>query len=201
MPAVPACGYLPIGDFKRAFEELYRDQITDVPNARVMETDPFNQRLRTSAGEFKFDDAILVAPQPAGHLRRSAGLVKSTPEGKPVNGWADVGEVFLRARGDTSVFVIGDAVGPASPLLGHYPTAGHVAIRHGRMAALHISALAKGKKMQPTLPDNLCFVLVKREPREAIKVDFKYRFSQDLIEETQVEVNERMREHFARGLA
>jgi NADPH-dependent 2,4-dienoyl-CoA reductase/sulfur reductase-like enzyme len=197
----PKDGIRPIGEgFKRAFEELYRDQITYVPNARISEMDPFKQRVRTSAGEFKFDDAILMAPHQAGHLCRSAGLVKMTAEGKPVNGWADVDEVFLHARGDTSVFVIGDAVGPVSLLFGHYPKAGHVAIWHGRMAAHHISALAQGKEMQPMLPDNLCFMLVNGDPLEAIMVDFKYKFTQDLIEQKQIDVNERNPELFVRDM-
>lgn len=198
----PKDGIRPIGGgFKRAFEELYKDQITYVPNARITEVDPFRQRVSTSAGEFNFDDAILMAPHQAGHLCRSAGLVKMTPEGKPVNGWADVDEVFLHARGDTSVFVIGDAVGPVSLLFGHYPKAGHVAIWHGRMAANHISALAKGKEMTPMLPDNLCFMLVNGDPLEAIMVDFKYKFTQDLIEQTQIDVNERTPDLFARDMA
>lgn len=50
----PKDGIRPIGGgFKRAFEALYRDQITYVPNARISEMDPFNQKVRTSAGEFK----------------------------------------------------------------------------------------------------------------------------------------------------
>ena len=48
----------PIGaGYKQAFEELYPDIITHVPNARVQEVDPFNKRIKTAAGEFKFDDA------------------------------------------------------------------------------------------------------------------------------------------------
>lgn len=97
--------------------------------------------------------------------------------------------------------MIGDVVGPVSPPFGPYPKAGHVAIWHGRMAANHISALAKGKAMQPMLPDNLCFMLVNGDPREAIMVDFKYQFTQDMISQTQIDVNERMPELFVRDMA
>ena len=55
--------------------------------------------------------------------------------------------------------------------------------------------------MQPILPDNLCFMLVNGDPREAIMVDFKYKFTQDLIEQTQVDVNDRSTDLFVRDLA
>ena len=197
----PKADIRPIGaGFKRAFEELYKDQITYVPNARIKEVDPFNKRVVTAVGEFKFDDAILMAPHQAGMLCRMADLVKMDPGGKPVNGFADVDEVFLHARDDTSVFVIGDAVGPVSPLFGHYPKAGHVAIWHGRMAAQHITSLSKNQEMTPVLPDNLCFMLVNGDPREAIMVDFKYRFNQDLIEQVQIDYNDRNPDLFARDI-
>ncbi|HQN12495.1 MAG TPA: FAD/NAD(P)-binding oxidoreductase [Quisquiliibacterium sp.] len=197
----PKDGIRPIGGgFKRAFEELYKDQITYVPNAKVSEVDPFNRKIRTSAGEFRFADAILMAPHQAGELCWDAGLVRKNADGKPVNGWSDVDEFLLHARDDRSVFVIGDAVGPVSPLFGHYPKAGHVANWHGRMVANYIAAFSKGREPEPMLPDNLCYMLVNGDPREAIMVDFKYKFTQDLIEQTQVDVNERSTKLFAEDI-
>jgi hypothetical protein len=43
-------------------------------------------------------------------------------------------------------------------------------------------------------------VLVNGDPLEAIMVDFKYKFTQDLIEQTQIDVNERNPELFARDM-
>ena len=69
-------GITPIGPgYKAAFEQLYKDYITYVPNAHVQEVDPFNKRIRTAAGDQKFDHAILMAPHQAGDLAWLAGTV------------------------------------------------------------------------------------------------------------------------------
>ena len=68
------------------------------------------------------------------------------------------------------------------------------------MAAQHITSLSKNQEMTPVLPDNLCFMLVNGDPREAIMVDFKYRFNQDLIEQVQIDYNDRNPDLFARDI-
>lgn len=118
-------GIRPIGlGFRQAFEELYKDVITYVPNARISEVDPFNQRIKTSAGDFKFDHAVLMAPHQAGDLAWRAGTVGAPVQGRP-GGWADVDPLFLNTKDDPRVFVIGDAVGFVSPQFAFYPKAGH----------------------------------------------------------------------------
>ena len=53
-------GARPIGPgFRSTFEELYKDIITYVPDARVEEIDPFKRRIRTEAGDFDFQHATL----------------------------------------------------------------------------------------------------------------------------------------------
>jgi NADPH-dependent 2,4-dienoyl-CoA reductase/sulfur reductase-like enzyme len=190
---------MPIGlGFKTAFEELYKDQITYVPNAHIKEVDPFNQRIKTAAGDFKFDHAILMAPHQAGDLAWKAGTIGKTAEGK-FSGWSNVDPLFLNLKDDPNVYVIGDAVGVVSPQFLFYPKAGHVANRHAKIVAYYISERAAGREPSYRLPDNLCYMWVSADPQEAINVQFDYKVGdfQDkgkVILQTQIDDNERRAE-------
>jgi NADPH-dependent 2,4-dienoyl-CoA reductase/sulfur reductase-like enzyme len=59
--------------FRQAFEELYHDIVTHVPNAAITEVDPFGRVVKTAAGDFKFDDALLMTRHQAGDLAWKAG--------------------------------------------------------------------------------------------------------------------------------
>ena len=185
-------GVRPIGPgFKAAFDELYKDIITYVPNARVEEIDPFKKHIRTEAGDFDFDHAILMAPHQAGDLAWKAGLVPPVG-GKPGGGWADVDPFFLHDRKDKDVYVIGDAVGFVSDHFAYYPKAGHVANRHARIVAYYIAEREAGRDPAYRLPDNLCFMMVDSNPQVGISVKFDYKVNdKGVIEQTQIDFNER----------
>ena len=181
---------MPIGEgFRDAFRELYPDIITHVPNAKIKQVDPFKKFIDTEAGRFDFDDAILMAPHQASELVWQADLIGKTPEGKPT-GWADIHPTLLHAKTDENVYIIGDAMGAVSPLFGHYPKSGHVANAMGRITAGYIAQRVAGKEVASALPDNLCYMLVNGEPREAISVEFDYALRPDgLIEQTQRDID------------
>ncbi len=170
----PKPSIMPIGGgYKDAFEELYKDQIVYVPKAQIQEVDPFNKRIKTTAGDFKFDHSILMAPHQAGDMAWKAGVIGRDAEGK-LTGWAGVDPFFLNLKDDPDTYVIGDAVGVVSPLFKYYPKAGHVANAHAKIVAKYITDRIKGRELKPALPDNLCFMMVKTQPQEAIAVRFKY---------------------------
>ncbi|WP_288254517.1 FAD/NAD(P)-binding oxidoreductase [uncultured Hydrogenophaga sp.] len=185
-------GVRPIGPgFRAAFNELYKDYITYVPNAHVQSIDPFKKEIKTDAGDMKFDHAVLMAPHQAGDLAWKADTIGRTSEGKP-NGWADVDPLMLHLKGDPSVYVIGDAVGVVSPQFAFYPKSAHVANKHGHIVAGYIAERVAGRDPKLTLPDNLCYMMVNGEPREAISVQFDYKVNdKGVIEQTQIDVNQR----------
>ena len=170
----PKPGINPInGGFTEAFETLYKDQITYVPNAVIKEVDPFNKRIKTAVGDFRFDHSVLMAPHQAGDMAWKAGAVGRTADGK-ATGWADVDPIFLTLRDDKDVYVIGDAVGFVSPQFKFYPKAGHVANYQGRIVARYIADRVAGREPKAQLPDNLCFMMVNASPREDVAVRFRY---------------------------
>src|SRR5690606_4913803 len=153
----------PIGmGFRQAFEELYPDVITHVPNAKVHEVDPFNKKIKTEAGDFKFDDAVLMPPHQASDLVWMADLVGKSPEGRPT-GWADIHPTMLHAKADPDIYIIGDSMGVISPLFGHYPKSGHVANAMGRIVAHYIVLRLADKEVKQCLQYYMCSMLVNWE--------------------------------------
>lgn len=185
----------PIGaGYRMAFEELYADTIVHVPNAGVRELDPFNKVIKTAAGDFKFDDAILMGHHRAADPVWKMGAIGKNAEGKPSN-WAAVHPEFYNLRDDTQVYVIGDSVGAVSSQFGHYPKSGHVAQRMGRSVARYISQQARGQALEPVMIDNLCYMLVDPERLEAISVQFDYKKAPDgTLIQTQLDDHDRRRE-------
>jgi NADPH-dependent 2,4-dienoyl-CoA reductase/sulfur reductase-like enzyme len=164
--------------FSRIFSEQYPDEVVYVPHARVKSVDPFNKTIATDLADFRFDDAILMAPQQAGDLVWQAGLIARDAAGKPT-GWAGQDPVHLHAREDERVFLIGDLIDKASLLFGHYPKSGHMANRLGRIAAREIAARAKGAAPETLLPESVCYVFTRFEPLEMMRVESHYRLRGD----------------------
>ncbi len=112
-------------------------------------------------------------------------------DGKPT-GWADQDPVHLHARADERIFLIGDAMGPVSPLFGHYPKSGHMANRQGRIVAQQIAARAREKEAPKLLPESVCYVVTDFDPMETMRIDMRYRVRGDgLIEQTVKQVRDR----------
>jgi NADH dehydrogenase FAD-containing subunit len=177
--------------FRQAFEELYPDVITHVPNAAIKEVDPFNRVVKTAAGDFRFDDALLMSPHQAGDLAWKAQVIGTTAEGQPT-GWAAVHPHYYNVKDDPRVFVIGDAVGAVSPHFGHYPKSGHVANKMGRSVAQYVAWQAREQELKPIIIDNLCYMLVNNSPREAIAVQFDYKVGDDgVLHQQQLDDNDR----------
>ncbi len=168
----PKIGPIGVG-YQQAFEELYPDIITHVPNARVQEVDPFNKRIKTAAGEFKFDDAILMPPHQAADMVWHAGLIGKDATGKPT-GWADMNPRLFHANSDDRVYFVGDLMGTISDQFGHYPKSAHVANFIGKIVAKNIAQRVSGQEVTPLLPDNLCYMMVNGDPQEEISVKFEY---------------------------
>ncbi len=170
--------------YQRVFEGRYRDQISYLPNRRVQSLDPFARKVVTEVEDFRFDDAILMPPQQAGDLAWQADLIARAPDGRPTD-WADQHPLRLHATADERVFVIGDAMGPVSPLFGHYPKSGHMAARQGAAVAREIAARAAGVEAPTLLPESTCYLFTDFEPMTMVRMEARYRMRGDgLIEQT-----------------
>ncbi|NPA41369.1 MAG: NAD(P)/FAD-dependent oxidoreductase [Aquificae bacterium] len=152
--------------FGRAYQELYLGLVEYVPNAKIKEVDPVNKVIKTTAGDFKFDDANINPPHQAGDLAWKAGLVN------PKTGWCDVNPLTLQSKLDPRVFVAGDA----SSVKG-FPKSGDMAHNHTqKMVVKALVALLKGKDPLEAVqaPTNTCYSMVNGDPKEAIVINVLY---------------------------
>ena len=159
--------------FSRVFGSQYRDLLTYVPQARIKAVDPFRRTVTTDFETIQFDDAILMPPQQAGDLAWQAGLVAAQAD------WAAVDPASHRSLLDPRLFVVGDMIDRVSPLFGHYPKTGEMALRQGQIAAAHIAAEAAGREAPKLLPASTCFVLAGTEPMEMARIETSYRLRGD----------------------
>lgn len=177
------------GGFDYAFTELYGDVLHYVPNAEVLEVDPFQQRISTTAGEFEFADAALMPPHQAADIVWQADLIRPDPETGPA-WWGNQHPTMLHAEDDDRVYLVGDCMGFVSPTFGHYPKSAHVANQMGRIAAGYIADRVKDKEPTPILPDNLCYMMIQPDPLKVVAVEFDYAFGADgYIHQTQVDID------------
>lgn len=182
----------PIGEgYRAAFEELYPDIITHVPMAVVREVDPYKKHIKTAAGDFDFDHAVLMPPHQAADMVWYADLIGKGPDGKPT-GWADIHPRLFTATGDDDVYVVGDSMGFISDQFGHYPKSGHVAHAVAKIVARNLAERVAGKEVVPVLPDNLCYMMVNGDPQEEISVKFEYALDPNgKVLQTQIDMDVR----------
>jgi NADPH-dependent 2,4-dienoyl-CoA reductase/sulfur reductase-like enzyme len=160
--------------FNRILAERYKDQVLHLTHAAVKTIDPFKKTLNTEFDEIKFDDAIIIPPQRAAELVAQADLLDTDAAGRR-GAWAAFDPLHLHAIGDERVFLVGDLLGRASPLFGHYPKSAHMAAQLGRIAADEIAARSRGKLPMPALPESVCHVYTDVEPMEMMRIDAQYR--------------------------
>ena len=188
----PKPNIAPIGEgYRAAFTELYPDIITHVPFAVISEVDPYNKRVKTAAGDFDFDDAILMPPHQASDMVWYADLIGKDAASKST-GWADIHPRLFTAKDDDDVYVIGDAMGFISDQFGHYPKSAHVAHAVAKIMAKNLAERVAGKEVVPVLPDNLCYMMVNGDPQEEISVVFEYELdATGKVLQTQIDMDVR----------
>jgi NADPH-dependent 2,4-dienoyl-CoA reductase/sulfur reductase-like enzyme len=155
--------------YQRIFAERYRQEVSYLPNTRLRQLDPYRQVATLDIDEIKFAAAIVMPPQGASTICRTAGLTA------PDSAWAAIDARHFGALADERVFVVGDSVGTVSPLFGHYPKTGQLASRMGQIAASEILARLAGSSSAAALPDSTCYAWVDLEPAERVRIDTSYR--------------------------
>ena len=155
--------------YQRIFAERYRHEVSYLPNTRLRQLDPYRRVATLDIDEVRFAAAIVMPPQGAAAICRTAGLTA------PDSAWAATDARNFSTLADERVFVVGDSVGRVSPLFGHYPKTGQMAARMGRIAAREILARLAGATSTPELPDSTCFAWVDLEPAERVRIDTSYR--------------------------
>lgn len=164
--------------FRELFARQHADLITHVTHAEIHSVDPHARRVRTAFDEYRFDDAILLPPQQAGDLVWQAELIGRDAAGTPT-GWAAQDPLHLHAVDDERIFLVGDLIGAASSLFGHYSKTAHIAVALGAAAAGEIAARSNGRVPDPVLPEGICHVASAFDPPAALRIEASYRLRGD----------------------
>jgi NADPH-dependent 2,4-dienoyl-CoA reductase/sulfur reductase-like enzyme len=152
--------------FGAAYQELYLGLVEYVPDAKIKEVDPVRKVIRTTAGDFKFDDGNLNPPHRAGDLAWEAGLVNEK------TGWCDVDPITLQSKVDSRIFVAGDAASVKG-----FPKSGDMAHNHTQnMLVKALVAMIRGRDPYEAVsaPTNTCYSMVNGDPKEAIVINVLY---------------------------
>lgn len=135
----------------------------------VQRVDPAAQRIDSSEGELRWDEALLLPPMHAGALLRDAGLTRG-------GRFAAVDPDSLRSPLDDRIWLAGDALDVVSPLFGHYPKTAEVAAELGHAAALQLAAALQGRSLGPAdLPRSRCHLWLRADPPEQLLLEADFR--------------------------
>lgn len=159
--------------YQRVFREAFPDEIRYFPQTRLHQLDPAARRAVLDVDEIAFAEAMVLPPQAAGSVCALAGVLAPDANGQPT-GWAAVNPESLQSLADPRILVVGDALGRVSPLFGHFPKTGQMALLQGQMAARQVAALARGGSALAELPQSTCFSYLNMAPEELVEIRSRY---------------------------
>jgi len=159
-PAVNSEGFL------SAFEELYGTTIEYMNSTTVEGVDPFKKTLKTDFDEFKFAGGAIYP------RTRAAGMIERFGLHDPNNRQfeANINPFNYNFYGEDKVYIAGDC----RPM--PFSKSASVAISEGQHIAKVIVARLKGKNVNWTTPESICYSIVNSIPKEAILSRSSYQF-------------------------
>ena len=153
--------------FHSAFDEMYKDYVQYVPNAKIEKFDLKNKVVYTEFDEFSFEDAAFYPHVRGGKLLEVAGVAKDAINKME----ADINVFTYQVNGDPSVFCSGD-VRPMA-----FSKSGNTSNTEGHVVARSVADAILGKKNIWTTPHTTCFSAVGTKPLRAISVDADYAYN------------------------
>lgn len=151
-------------NFGNAFQNLYKDVLTYVPNAVVSSIDSPARTVRTSAGSFKGDVLNLIPDQRAGRIVTDAGLVND-----PTGRWAVVNPLTYQSTLHPDIHVLGDAQGTGQP------KSGHMANSQAKVCADAILRALNGEDPDPApVTSSACFSPITASKAAWLTASFQY---------------------------
>jgi sulfite dehydrogenase len=146
------------GLFKRAWTDLYKDNLEYRANSRAVGVDGKTMTVKLELDDVKGDVLNVVPPHRAGDIAMKAGLITTN------NRWCDVDWRTMESKAVKGVHVLGDATLSAPAM----PKSASMANNHAKIAAAAIVDLLNGRAPEPLKIINTCYSFVSQ--KEAIRV-------------------------------
>jgi sulfite dehydrogenase len=146
------------GLFKRAWADLYKNQIEYRGNSRAVGVDAKTMTVKLELEDVKGDVLNVVPPHRAGDIATKSGLVTTN------NRWCDVDWRTMESKAVKGVHVLGDATLSAPAM----PKSASMANNHAKIAAAAVVDLLNGRTPEPVKIINTCYSFVSQ--KEAIRV-------------------------------
>ncbi len=156
--------------FQSSFDEMYKDYITYVPNAKIMSIDV--DKKVVVAGEFddeyEFADAAFYPHVRGAKLLEVCGVAKDTLYNKMEG---DIDPFTYEVVGEKNIFVAGDA----RPM--GYSKSGNTANSEGNyLGKLIAERIKTGVTIDWKSPLTVCYSAVSAQPSHAISVRAEYKY-------------------------
>jgi sulfide dehydrogenase [flavocytochrome c] flavoprotein chain len=154
--------------FHSAFDEMYKDYIQYVPNAKIEKFDLKNKKVETEFDEYEFADAAFYPHVRGNKLLEVAGVAKDAIN----KGEADIDPFTYQVKGEPYIFCSGD-VRPMG-----FSKSGNTSNSEGDVVAKVITNRIQGKKDEWKSPHTTCYSAVAVQPKiTAISVNADYAWS------------------------
>ena len=105
-------------NFTAAFQDIYRDVLTYIPNAPVLRVDSRARSVVTPVGTFQGAVVNVIPTHRAGQIVTAAGLVND-----PTGRWALVNPLTYASTVYPDIHILGDSQGTGQPKSGHMANA------------------------------------------------------------------------------
>ncbi|XPV70472.1 MAG: NAD(P)/FAD-dependent oxidoreductase [Halarcobacter sp.] len=154
--------------FHSAFDELYKDYIVYVPNAKIESFDLKNKKIETEFDEYEFADASFYPRIRANKLIEVIGVSKDAINKAEAN----IDPFTYQVKDEPYIFCSGD-VRPMG-----FSKSGNTSNSEGHVVARVIANRILGKKDEWTSPHTTCYSAVAVMPKiSAISVNADYAWS------------------------
>lgn len=154
--------------FHSAFNELYKDYVTYMPDTKIEKFDLKNKTVTTEFGDtVKFADAAFYPHVRGNKLLEIAGVAKDAINKAEAN----IDPFTYQVVGDPHVYCSGDA----RPMA--FSKSGNTSNSEGHVVARSIADRILGKKFKWSSPHTTCYSAVATKPLRSIYVNADYKWS------------------------
>ncbi len=153
-------------NFKNAFNTIYKNTITYVPNAVLSNIDADAMTVTTTAGKFNGNVINAIPVHKAGSLITQSGIgLANSTDGK----WAVVDPLTYASTALGSIYVLGDASSTTQP------KAGHIANAEAKVCADAILQQLKGGPINAApVTNSACFTPITNTTASWLTVVYRY---------------------------